>query len=52
MKRFEVVLRRANGRFVKAKEVPSRYAAKEIRRRWEDKYDETYRVEMRRMETS
>ncbi len=46
MKKFRVILRRANGRFVKEKEVNSRYAAKEQRRRWEERYDATYYVEI------
>jgi hypothetical protein len=50
MKRFEVKLLRANGRFVKSKIVRSRYAAKELRRRWEEKYDHTYRIELNRLE--
>lgn len=45
-RRFEVVLRRANGRFVKLKEANSRYAAKLIQRTWEAKYDDTYYVEI------
>ncbi len=53
MKTFRVVLRRANGRFVKEKEVYSRYAAKEQKRRWEEKYDEaTYYVEIVRPEAA
>jgi hypothetical protein len=42
---FEVVLRRANGRFVKVLATErSRYAAKQTRRYWETKYDQTYDV--------
>jgi hypothetical protein len=43
---FEVVLRRSNGRFVKSDKRPSRYAAKQLRHRWEEKYDETFYVEV------
>lgn len=46
MKKFRVVLRRANGRFVKETETNSKYSAKEQKRRWEEKYDATYRVEI------
>lgn len=46
MKEFEVVLRRKNGRMVKAVICNSKYAAKQQRRRWEAKYDQNYYVEV------
>lgn len=39
-----VVLRRANGRYVKHQEATSRYQARKLRREWEAIYDETYQV--------
>jgi len=47
---WEVVLLRANGRQVKASKRRSRYGAKLTQRAWEEKYDHTYRVEIRRVE--
>ena len=46
VKTFEVILRRANGRFVKAKTVTSKYAAKSLRKKWEAEHDVTYYVEV------
>ena len=46
MKTFTVTLRRANGRFVKETNRPSRYAAKKVAAFWEAKYDESYYVEI------
>ena len=43
-----VVLRRANGRYVKHAVRRSKYAAKQIVKAWEARYDESYYVEMRR----
>jgi len=45
--RFEVVLRRRNGRFVRRFPAKSSYAAKRIQDRLEDKYDNGYYVEIR-----
>lgn len=48
MTRYEVILRRTNGRFVKAsRPFRSKYAAKKWRDRWEAKYDSAYYVEIR-----
>jgi len=41
-----VILRRNNGRVVKISTRESYYAAKLLRDKWEDKYDETYYVEI------
>lgn len=49
-RRYEVVLRRINGRFVKASRPMSKYAAKQFRSRWEEKYDQAYYVEIRPIE--
>lgn len=51
MTKYEVVLRRRNGRFVKAtRPIRSKYRAKKIRDQWEDKYDEAYYVEIQPIE--
>lgn len=39
-----VTVRHANGRYVISREFASRYAARVQRKRWLDKYDETYSV--------
>lgn len=46
---FETVLRRANGRFVQVLEtgLPSKYAAKKARGKAEQKYDDSYYVQIR-----
>jgi hypothetical protein len=44
--RYEVVLRRANGRYVKEAVARSHYAAKQIKKKWEERYDGTYYVEL------
>lgn len=46
-----VVLRRANGRFVKqlTKPIHSKYATKHLAREWEKKYDHTYRIAVERI---
>lgn len=49
MKEFKVILRRENGRFVKEATRPSRYAAKQLAERWEDKHPEMY-VEIEKVE--
>ena len=45
---YVVVLRRANGRYVKHAVRRSRYAAKQVVKAWEAKYDEAYYVELRK----
>jgi hypothetical protein len=52
VKKFEVVLLRQNGRFVKTVTVNSKYAAETQRRKWEEGHDATYRVEVRLVEVS
>ena len=42
MKEFKVILRRANGRFVKEAILPSKYAAKQLAARWDEKHPEMY----------
>jgi len=44
---YEVVLFRRNGRYVKSKRRPSKYAAKRLQDKWEEKYDSGYYVEVR-----
>lgn len=46
MTRFEVVLHRDNGRIVKSTFRDSRYAAKTVAKRWEERHDDTYYVEI------
>jgi hypothetical protein len=48
---YEIILRRVNGRFVKSVMKRSRYAAKQKRVMWEDKYDSAYYVEIIRVKT-
>lgn len=43
---YTVTLRRANGRWVKEAQRPSRYAAKKLAEAWEEKYDDAYYVEI------
>lgn len=42
---YEVILRRANGSFVKSEFRTSAYAAKRLAAAWRDDHDETYVVE-------
>ena len=42
MKQFKVILRRENGRFVKEAIRDSKYAAKKLAERWEEKHPEMY----------
>lgn len=37
--RFEIVLFRRNGRFVKSVYRPSKYSAKQLQNQWDDKYE-------------
>ena len=48
--RWEVTLYRSNGRLVKSRTRPSSYSAKKLRAVWEDKYDESYYVEVQRID--
>lgn len=43
---YEVILRRVNGRFVKAETRRSRYGAKKLRDTWALRYDSAYYVEV------
>lgn len=43
---LRVVVRYANGRFVKEFPVTSKYAAKKRKRALEARYDDTYRIEI------
>lgn len=45
-KTWTITLRRTNGRFVKSTQRHSKYAAKKVVEAWEDKYDESYYVEV------
>ena len=47
MKTIKVILRRSNGRFVRERVVNSKYAAKKLREAWEEKYDDSYYVEVK-----
>lgn len=49
--RVELVLRRKNGRYVKNSRALSRYAAKQLRKAWEEKYDRSYYIEVRDADT-
>lgn len=44
---YEVILFRSKGRLVKSVEAGSTYAAKQIAKKWDDKYDKTYSIEIR-----
>lgn len=48
--KFEVILRRSRGRFVKSVERDSMYAAKKLAQQWDRKYDMTYEIEIRPVE--
>jgi len=41
-----VILRRSNGRIVKISTRESYYAAKQLQDKWEEKYDDSYYVEI------
>lgn len=43
---LRVVVRRANGRFVREFPVTSKYAAKKRKQSLESRYDDTYRVDI------
>lgn len=45
--KYRVILRRANGRYVQEWPARSKYDAKRIKKRKEDKYDETYYLEVK-----
>lgn len=51
MKKFKVILYRSKHRFVKSQMRDSKYAAKILKREWEEKYDETYSVEITKVYT-
>jgi hypothetical protein len=48
--KYEVILRRSRGRFVKSVERDSAYAAKKLAGQWDEKYDLTYEIEIRPVE--
>lgn len=45
--KYKVVLLRSNGRFVKESQPMSKYAAKLFYAKWDRKYDESYKIEIR-----
>lgn len=45
-KRVRVVLKRRNGRIVKKSRLMGRYAAKQMRAVWDEKYDNGYYTEI------
>jgi hypothetical protein len=47
--KFEVLLYRKRHRLFKRCVVKSRYAAKQLRAEWEEKYDHTYTVEVHKI---
>jgi hypothetical protein len=52
-KKYDVVIYRKNGRYFKSKIVRSRYAAKQLRQEWEDKYvPMSYYVEIHDVSTN
>lgn len=42
-----ITLHRSNGREAKSRKRKSKYAAKRLKKQWEDKYDDTYYVTVR-----
>jgi hypothetical protein len=45
--KYEVILRRANGRYVRSEFRDSKYRAKQLAKKWEEKYDAMYYVEIK-----
>jgi hypothetical protein len=47
--KYEVILKRANGQYVKSRKFVTKYKAKQQKMTWEQTYDETYYVEIKNL---